>query len=50
MHKAGKTKSDRVTVEAVGGRLEVKFNANGSYTDVFLIGPAEQVFKGTIEC
>ncbi len=50
MHKTGKTASDKVTIEAVGGVLEVKFDHNGRYTKVFLIGPAEQVFKGEIEC
>lgn len=50
MHKSGKTKSNRVTIAAVGGNLEVKFNCNGNYTEIFLTGPAEQVFKGEIEC
>lgn len=50
MHKTGKTASDKVIIEVLGGKLEVKFNCNGSYKDVFLTGPAEQVFKGEIEC
>ena len=50
MHKTGKTKSNQVAIDVMGGKLEVKFNVNQSYTDVFLIGPAEQVFKGEIEC
>lgn len=50
MHKAGKTKSEKVTIEALGGKLEVVFNSNGNYTEVFLTGPAEQVFIGEIEC
>ncbi len=50
MHKVGKTNSEKVTIEAVGGKLEVTFNSNGNYSNVFLIGPAEQVFKGEIEC
>ncbi len=50
MHRTGKTTSEKVTIKAIGGDLEVRFNGNGSYSDVFLIGPAEQVFKGEIEC
>lgn len=50
MHKTGKTTSEKITIDAVGGQLEVKFNSNGNYSNVFLIGPAKQVFKGEIEC
>lgn len=52
MHKIGKTASEKVTIEAVGGKLEVEFNSTSTsnYSDVFLIGPAKQVFKGEIEC
>jgi len=30
--------------------LKVQFNSNGNYSEVFLTGPADQVFKGEIEC
>ena len=50
MHKIGKTTSEQVTIEAVGGELKVQFNSNGNYSEVFLTGPADQVFKGEIEC
>ena len=50
MHKTGKTTSEKVTIEALGGELQVEFKSNGIYSNVFLIGPAEQVFKGEIEC
>lgn len=50
MYHLGNTKSKRVAIEAVGGKLEVKFDANGTYTNIFLIGPTEQVYKGEIEC
>ena len=50
MHKTGKTTSEKVTIEALGGELQVEFKSNGIYSNVFLIGPAEQLFKGEIEC
>lgn len=50
MFEEQKTQKTHVTINTLGGQLEVKFNANGSYTEVFLIGPTEQVFKGEIEC
>ena len=39
-----------VNVKAVGGNLEVSFNkeADGSYTEIYLSGPAEKVFEGKI--
>ena len=50
MHKMGKTTSKKITIDAMGGALQVEFKSNGRYSDVFLIGPAEQVYKGEIEC
>ena len=50
MHNIGKTSSEQVTIEAVGGELKVQFNSNGNYSEVFLTGPAKQVFKGEIKC
>jgi len=50
MHKANKIQAETVDIETKGGKLQVKFihNANG-YSNVSLIGPAMQVFKGEIE-
>ena len=38
-----------VPIQTLGGNLQVKFNAkpNGAFTDVWLCGPAEFVFKGS---
>ncbi|WP_435622662.1 diaminopimelate epimerase [Flagellimonas sp.] len=50
MHKMGKTKSDTVYINMPGGKLTVSFHQeNGTYTDIFLKGPAKQVFKGEVE-
>jgi diaminopimelate epimerase len=45
------TSATRVNVHTRGGDLTVKFErmADGSFTDVWLCGPAEQVFKGTMD-
>jgi diaminopimelate epimerase len=42
--------NERVIITTPGGKLGVSFKANpdGSYQDILLIGPAEQVFKGVI--
>ncbi|RNC79781.1 MAG: diaminopimelate epimerase [Winogradskyella sp.] len=52
MHKTGKTKSQNITLDTEGGPLKITFKANtdGTYSDVWLIGPAVQVFKGEIPC
>lgn len=38
-----------VQIAAQGGNLEVSFEGNGPFTSVWLKGPAEFVFKGTLE-
>ena len=49
MHSSGKTELDNITVQALGGTLNVSFKYdNGTYSDIFLIGEAKQVFKGEI--
>jgi diaminopimelate epimerase len=49
MHKTKKTTSTTVSLPVEGGLLEVSFQEkNGEYRDVFLKGPAEFVFKGSI--
>ena len=51
MHKANMVKNNFVKIETQGGSLEVRFNVEDDrYTNVSLIGPAKQVFKGEIEC
>jgi len=39
-----------VSIRTVGGKLRVSFTpeADGTFTDVYLIGPAQRVFAGTI--
>ncbi|MBI1768670.1 MAG: diaminopimelate epimerase [Bacteroidetes bacterium] len=43
--------SSPVTVKTLGGELSVEFNLrhDGSFTDIFLIGPAKMVFEGVLE-
>jgi diaminopimelate epimerase len=50
MNAIGKTNSTSIKLNVEGGKLEVSFDKNeGKFTNVFLIGPAEFVFKGGIE-
>jgi diaminopimelate epimerase len=49
MHALSKTDKNSVDLKVQGGSLNVAFNANnGTYTNVWLTGPAEQVFKGEV--
>ena len=51
MHHAGKTTAKKVEILMRGGRLEVEFEGDETgYYNIDLIGPAEQVFKGYLEC
>ncbi|SEM11567.1 diaminopimelate epimerase [Aquimarina amphilecti] len=51
MHKTKMTDKEEVSVKTPGGSLKVTFKETESgYEDIFLIGPAEQVFKGEITC
>ncbi|MGX1929151.1 diaminopimelate epimerase [Flagellimonas sp. 2504JD4-2] len=51
MHKMGKTNSNSVRINMPGGNLSVSFEQqNGSYSNIFLKGPAKQVYKGEVEC
>ncbi|MCL4116220.1 UNVERIFIED_CONTAM: hypothetical protein GTU68_054107 [Idotea baltica] len=49
MHYIGETEKNHIHLETPGGNLQVSFHKKGEgYEDVWLIGPAVQVFKGTI--
>jgi diaminopimelate epimerase len=50
MNATGKTDSTSIHLNVEGGKLEVSFEKkDGLFTNVFLKGPAEFVFKGVIE-
>jgi diaminopimelate epimerase len=50
MYEIGKTKSNRVDIEVIGGKLDVSFEKVGNiYQKVFLKGPATFVFEGKID-
>jgi diaminopimelate epimerase len=50
MNATGQTNANLIAIEVQGGKLEVSFDENeGNYTNVFLTGPAEFVFKGSID-
>ncbi|MGB1308417.1 MAG: diaminopimelate epimerase [Oceanihabitans sp.] len=50
MHFIGETEKNLITLKTKGGDLQVAFQKNKDwYQDIWLIGPATLVFKGTIE-
>ena len=50
VHKTNKSKDNAITLETLGGKLEVSFEIeNNSYKNVFLKGTATLVFKGEFE-
>ncbi|MBM1107525.1 diaminopimelate epimerase [Aurantibacter crassamenti] len=50
MHQSDKLKGNVAKIEVLGGNLEVRFEVeNEGYKNIWLIGPAEQVFKGFVE-
>ncbi|WP_299277681.1 diaminopimelate epimerase [uncultured Psychroserpens sp.] len=49
MHYIGETEKNLITLETEGGTLKVSFEkGHGSYENIWLIGPATQVYKGHI--
>ncbi len=49
--ESGRTSSEQVSLKTPGGNLKVSFKkAENGYTDIWLSGPAVQVFKGEIAC
>jgi diaminopimelate epimerase len=51
MHFIGETEKNLVTLQTPGGDLNVSFEKqNESYTNIWLIGSAIQVYKGEIVC
>ncbi|HCW06959.1 MAG TPA: diaminopimelate epimerase [Cytophagales bacterium] len=46
-----KENSSPVSVKTLGGQLSVEFKSrqDGSFTEIFLVGPAKKVFKGALE-
>lgn len=50
MHQFGKTKSEEISLTTQGGQLTVTFDYNnGIYSNIWLVGPTEQVFRGDIK-
>ena len=50
MHNSGKTQSTNLTIEVEGGTLTVSFERDGDeYHNIFLGGPAEFVFSGSLK-
>ena len=49
MNYVGETEKNLITLQTEGGDLQVRFEkAKNGYKNIWLIGPATQVFKGTI--
>lgn len=49
MHSIGETEKNLITLNVEGGKLQVSFEKNGQgYKNIWLIGPAIQVFKGEL--
>ncbi len=49
MHYIGETEKNHIHLETPGGNLQVSFHKkDDGYENIWLIGPAVQVFKGTL--
>lgn len=50
-HYSNRVQTENVAVKTPGGNLSIQFTENnGSYTNIWLSGPAQQVFEGKISC
>ena len=50
MHSIGETKENLVKLQTKGGDLQISFErTNSGYKNIWLIGPAQLVYKGEIE-
>lgn len=51
MHHSGITSNKEIKIKTLGGELTISFQkSDGKYCDVYLTGPAQQVYKGEITC
>ncbi|NER13285.1 diaminopimelate epimerase [Leptobacterium flavescens] len=51
MNHLGETNGNSILLKTQGGELNVSFDKDGgAYKNIFLEGPAVQVFKGEVEC
>ena len=51
MNYIGETEKNLVTLQTPGGDLKVSFERHGdTYKNIWLIGPAIKVYKGSVEC
>lgn len=41
--------NQHITVQTKGGQLEIRFNKSASFSNIWLIGPAVEVFEGTCD-
>jgi diaminopimelate epimerase len=49
MNYIGETEKNQITLQTEGGDLQVSFeNTDTGYKNIWLIGPATQVFKGIL--
>jgi diaminopimelate epimerase len=46
----GRIQNNSLEVKVLGGWLKVDFQKTEHYSDVFLTGPYQEVFKGEVEC
>ncbi|WP_417886544.1 diaminopimelate epimerase [Zunongwangia sp.] len=50
-HYSNRTSANEITLNVPGGKLKVSFKVNGeTYSNIWLTGPVDLVFKGEIEC
>jgi len=50
MHATNKTSANRIHINVLGGKLTISFDVEKNmYKNVFLTGPAEMVFAGSLD-